>query len=62
VHGKVREAIQQSVARILAAIDGSLMIEAKPDGLLVVKGIRVQLDGQEEGGAATPRRQTRPLP
>lgn len=33
-NGKVREAIQQSVARILVGGDGSLTIEAKPGGLL----------------------------
>jgi hypothetical protein len=38
----VREAIQQSVAGILVGVDGSLTIEAKPDGLL-------GLDGDEKG-------------
>jgi hypothetical protein len=32
--GKVREAIQQSIARILVGVDGGLTIEAKPGGLL----------------------------
>jgi len=35
--GRVREAIQQSIARILVGVDGSLTIEAKPDGLLGVE-------------------------
>ncbi len=38
VSGKVREAIQQSVARILVGVDGSLTIVAKPGGLLGVEG------------------------
>jgi hypothetical protein len=38
VTGKVREAIQQSIARILVDVDGSLTIEAKPEGLLGVEG------------------------
>jgi len=32
VHGKVREAIRQSVSRILVGDNGSLAIEAKPGG------------------------------
>ena len=41
VSGKVREAIQQSVARILVGVDGTVMLETKPDGLLgVAKGLR----------------------
>ncbi len=43
VSGKVREAIQQSVARILVGVDGSLTIEAKPGGLLGVKDRFAQL-------------------
>ncbi len=31
INGKVREAIQQSIARILVGGDGSLMIEARPE-------------------------------
>jgi site-specific DNA recombinase len=31
---KVREAIQETVGRILVGVDGSLTIEAKPDGIL----------------------------
>jgi hypothetical protein len=34
VKGKVREAIEQSVARILVGVDGSLTAETKPGGLL----------------------------
>ena len=34
VNGEVREAIQQSVARILVGVDGSLAIEAKSHGPL----------------------------
>ncbi len=34
VNGKVREAIEQSITRILVGVDGSLTIEAKPGGLL----------------------------
>ena len=37
VRGKVREAIQASIARILVGGDGSVTIEAKPDGLLGVE-------------------------
>ncbi len=38
VAGRVREAIQESVARILVGVDGTLTLEAKPDGLLGLKG------------------------
>jgi hypothetical protein len=44
VNGKVREAIQQSVARILMGVDGSLTIEAKADGLLGLEGNLGQLE------------------
>jgi DNA invertase Pin-like site-specific DNA recombinase len=50
VNGKVREAIQQSLARILVSVDGTVTLETKPDGLLGVKAIHVRLDGEEEGG------------
>jgi hypothetical protein len=50
VNGKVREAIQQSVARILVGVDGTVTLETKPDGLLGVKAIRVRSDGEEAGG------------
>ena len=48
VHGKVREAIQQSIARILVGVDGSLTIEAKPGGLLGLEGNPGQAGGQED--------------
>jgi len=41
VNGKVREAIQQSVARILVGGDGTVTLESKPDGLLGVKAAGV---------------------
>jgi DNA invertase Pin-like site-specific DNA recombinase len=47
VSGKVREVIQQAVARILVGVDGSLTIEAKPGGLLGLDGNISQVDGQE---------------
>ena len=43
VNGKVREAIQQSIARILVGVDGSLTIEAKPGGLLGLDEVSSQL-------------------
>ena len=46
VHGKVREAIEQSVAQILVGGDGSLTIEAKPGGLLGVDGSPAQVECQ----------------
>jgi hypothetical protein len=45
--GRVREAIQQSIARILVGGDGTVTLETKPDGLLGVKAIHVRLDGEE---------------
>ncbi len=50
VNGKVREAIRQSIARIVVGVDGSLTIQAKPGGLLGMEGKHVRLDGEEEGG------------
>jgi len=50
VNGKVREVIEQAVARILVGIDGSLMIEAKPGGLLGLEGHAAQLSAQERQG------------
>jgi hypothetical protein len=47
VNGKVREAIQQSVARILVGVDGSLTIEAKPGGLLGVERNIAQVECRE---------------
>ncbi len=49
VNGKVREAIQQSVGRILVGVDGTVTLETKPGGLLGVERIDVRLDGEEEG-------------
>ena len=48
VHGKVRKAIQQSIARILVGVDGSLTIEAKPGGLL---GMEISTAHLENGQA-----------
>ncbi len=48
VNGKVREAIQQSVAKILVSVDGTITLETKPDGLLGVEGIQVRLGSGEE--------------
>lgn len=50
VKGKVREAIEQSVGRILVAVDGSLMIKAKPSGLLGLEGNAAHLSAQERQG------------
>jgi hypothetical protein len=49
VNGKVREAIQQTVTRILVGVEGSLTIEARPGGLLGLDGNITQGDCQEEG-------------
>ena len=49
VNGKVREAIQQSVSRILVGGDGTVTLETKPDGLLGVEAIQVRLEGEEGG-------------
>ena len=48
VNGKVREAIQQSIARILVGGDGSLTMEAKPGGLLGLEWNPGQGGGQED--------------
>lgn len=48
VNGEVREVIQQSVARILVGVDGTVTLEIEPDALLGVKAIQVRLDGKEE--------------
>jgi hypothetical protein len=50
VNGKVREALQQSIARILVGVDGSLTIEAGPGGLLGLEGNPVQVDRHEGPG------------
>gem|GEM_PF-2089374 len=55
VNGKVREAIQQSVTRILVGVDGSLTIEAKPGGLLGVNGTIGQSESQEGWALIEPR-------
>jgi len=39
----VREAIQQSIARILVGVDGALNLEAEPKGLLGLVGTLAQL-------------------
>ena len=49
VKAKVREAIQQSIARILVGVDGSLTIEAKPGGLLGVEEALARLGGRGRG-------------
>lgn len=48
VNGKVREALQQSIARILVGSDGSLLIEAKPVGILGLDRPLAPLDRQWE--------------
>jgi hypothetical protein len=50
VDGKVREAIPQSVARILVGGDGTVRLETKLGGLLAVKAIPVRLNSEGEGG------------
>ncbi len=54
VNGKVREAIQQSVARILVGVDGSLTIEAKPGGLLGLDSTIPHVVGGEERSPLEP--------
>jgi hypothetical protein len=61
VNGKVREAIQQSIARILVGGDGSLTIEAIPGGLLGLDGNISQVECREgrnllEHGIVSPAR------
>ncbi len=55
MNGKVREAIEQSIARILVGVDGSLTIEAKPGGLLGMNGIIAQANSQEGQALIEPR-------
>jgi hypothetical protein len=43
VQGKVREAIQRIVGKIVVASDGTMAIEARPDGLLGTEGQFVPL-------------------
>ncbi len=54
VNGKVREAIEQSIGRILVGVDGSLTIEAKPDGLLGVNGAVAQVGSWEDQALIEP--------
>jgi hypothetical protein len=51
VNGKVRQAMQESIARILVGVDGSLTIEAKPEGLLGVEGTHAHLTDVREESA-----------
>lgn len=46
-NGKVRGAIQQSIARILVGAHGTVTVETRPDGLLDLEGNLARLDGQE---------------
>jgi hypothetical protein len=49
VDGRVREAIQQSIAQILVGVDGNLTIQAKPGGLLGLERNIARLnDGQAQ--------------
>ena len=48
VNGKVREAIEQTVARILVGVNGSPMIEAKPGGLLGMEEYLCQVGDRKE--------------
>jgi hypothetical protein len=48
VNGKVREAIQQSIARILVSTDGSLTIETRTGGLLGLEGNLGQVGDRED--------------
>jgi hypothetical protein len=50
VKGKVREIVEQSVVRILVGVEGSLIITAKPSGLLGVED-GIHLDGRGEVSA-----------
>jgi hypothetical protein len=54
VKGKVREASEQSVARILVGVDGNLTIEAKPGGLLGMEGHLSQMGGRGDQPLFTP--------
>jgi hypothetical protein len=38
LQGRVREAIEQTIAKILVDADGTMTIEARPDGLLGIEG------------------------
>ena len=47
-NGKVREAIEQAVTRILVGVDGGLTIEARPGGLLGLDGDLSQVGDRED--------------
>jgi hypothetical protein len=47
LNGQVREAIQQSIARILVGTDGSMTIEARTGGLLGLEGHLGQVGDRE---------------
>ncbi len=49
VAGRVREAIEQSVAQIVVAADGTMTLVAKPDGLLGMEGSMASLGRWESG-------------
>ncbi len=38
LQGPVREAIEQTVGKILVGADGTMTIEARPDGILGIEG------------------------
>jgi len=48
VTGKVREVIEQSIARILVGVDGGLTVEAKSGGLLGLEEKSAHLESWEE--------------
>ncbi len=49
VAGRVREAIEQSVAQIVVAADGTMTLVARPEGLLGVEGTSASLGRRESG-------------
>ncbi|MGD0265512.1 MAG: recombinase family protein [Candidatus Methylomirabilota bacterium] len=49
VNGQVREAMEQTITRILVGIDGTLTLEVKPDGLLGLEGRVAQAGCLETG-------------
>jgi hypothetical protein len=49
VNGKVREAMEQTIARIRVGMDGTQTLEVKPDGLLGLEGRVAQSGGLETG-------------
>jgi len=54
VNGKVREVLEQSLARILVGVDGSLTIEATPAGLLGRKDLLGAAEGEETESKLVP--------